>query len=55
MKPEQVAGQTEIRIIEHETETASEWDEIYASLANKSKLKIGKMIFSEQDKSFMDQ
>ena len=42
-------------VIEHEAENASEWDEIYAALANKSSLKIGKMILSEQDKSFMDQ
>ena len=42
-------------VIEHEAENANEWDEIYASLANTSSLKIGKMILSEQDKSFMDQ
>ena len=42
-------------VIEHEAENASEWDDIYAALANKSSLKIGKMILSEQDKSFMDQ
>lgn len=42
-------------VFEHEAENANEWDEIYASLSNKSNLKIGKMIFSEQDKSFMDQ
>jgi hypothetical protein len=42
-------------VIEHEAENANEWDEIYTSLANKSNLKIGKMIFSEQEKSFMDQ
>ena len=42
-------------VFEHEAENASEWDEIYTQLANKSNLKIGKMILSEQDKSFMDQ
>jgi hypothetical protein len=42
-------------VIEHQAENANEWDNIYAALANKSSLKIGKMILSEQDKSFMDQ
>ena len=42
-------------VFEHETENAREWDAIYAKLANKSNLKIGKMVFSEQEKSFMDQ
>lgn len=42
-------------VFEHEAENASEWDEIYTQLANKSNLKIGKMVLSEQDKSFMDQ
>ena len=42
-------------VFEYETENAREWDAIYAQLANKSNLKIGKMVLSEQDKSFMDQ
>lgn len=42
-------------VFEHETENAREWDAIYTQLANKSNLKIGKMVLSEQDKSFMDQ